>query len=183
MTAIPRGPAGMAPAAVLALVLAITLPGCDRSRPQVLLTRGTPEATPTSARLLAPSATPAAAPLTVTPSVARPSATAAETRAATATATTQPSATPAAPAPTVVPTVVPTTLPTTAPTAAPTTVPARTPTAAATATPQVRIHIVRAGETLALIARKYATTATAIARYNGLSNPNRIYVGQRLLIP
>jgi LysM repeat protein len=55
--------------------------------------------------------------------------------------------------------------------------------AAATATPQVRVHIVRAGETLAIIALRYATTATAIARYNGLSNPNRIYVGQRLLIP
>jgi LysM repeat protein len=42
---------------------------------------------------------------------------------------------------------------------------------------------VRAGETLAAIARRYGTTATAIARLNGLSNPNRIYVGQRLLIP
>lgn len=82
-----------------------------------------------------------------------------------------PSATPAAPVPTMVPTMVPTTVPTS------------TPTAATTATPQVRIHVVRAGETLAIIARKYATTATAIARYNGLNNPNRIYVGQRLFIP
>lgn len=171
MTANPRGPAGMPLAAVLVLVFAITLPGCDRSRPQVLLTRGTPEVTPTSARLLAPSATAAAAPVTVTPSVAIPSATPMVTRAAAATATTQPSATPAVPAPTMVPTLVPTRVPTS------------TPAPVATATPRVRVHIVRAGETLAIIARKYATTATAIARYNGLSNPNRIYVGQRLVIP
>jgi LysM repeat protein len=69
------------------------------------------------------------------------------------------------------------------PTVAPTVAPTSTPRAVATATPQARVHIVRAGETLAIIARRYATTATAIARYNGLSNPNRIYVGQRLLIP
>ncbi|MDO9065589.1 MAG: LysM domain-containing protein, partial [Chloroflexota bacterium] len=82
---------------------------------------------------------------------------------------------PAAPSPTLVPTLVPTLIPTRVPTS--------TPAPVATATPQVRIHVVRAGETLAIIARKYATTATAIARYNGLSNPNRIYVGQRLVIP
>jgi LysM repeat protein len=77
----------------------------------------------------------------------------------------------------------PTLMPTLTPTRTPTSTPTSTPMAAATATPQVRVHIVRAGETLAIIALRYATTATAIARYNGLSNPNRIYVGQRLLIP
>jgi LysM repeat protein len=177
MKANPRGPAGIPLAAVLAVFLAMALAGCDPARPQVLLTRGTPEATPTSARLLAPSATPSAAPVAITPLVLNPSTTSTETRVATATHL--PSATPVTPSPTMSPTVSPTKKPTLAPTPAPTS----TPTVAATATPQVRIHVVRAGETLAIIARKYATTATAIAKYNNISNPNRIYVGQRLLIP
>ncbi|MBN1657750.1 MAG: LysM peptidoglycan-binding domain-containing protein [Anaerolineae bacterium] len=45
------------------------------------------------------------------------------------------------------------------------------------------IHIVQAGETLYSIARRYGTTASAIASANGLSNPNYIYAGQRLTIP
>jgi LysM repeat protein len=178
MTANPRGRARMGLATALVLVAVFTLLGCDGSRTQVLLKRGTPAATPTSARLAAPSATPwttpSTAPLAITPLVASPSPTPEETRPATATAATQPSATPAAPTRTVAPTMAP---------ATPTVAPTSTPRAVATATPQARVHIVRAGETLAIIARRYATTATAIARYNGLSNPNRIYVGQRLLIP
>lgn len=49
--------------------------------------------------------------------------------------------------------------------------------------PQVRIHVVRRGETLSSIAARYGTTAAAIARANGIANPNLIYVGQKLRIP
>ncbi len=44
------------------------------------------------------------------------------------------------------------------------------------------VHVVRWGETLALIAARYGTTVQAIAQANGLTNPNYIYAGQRLII-
>jgi len=44
-------------------------------------------------------------------------------------------------------------------------------------------HYVRYGETLSSIGRLYGVNAYAIARANGLPNPNRIYAGQVLLIP
>jgi len=44
-------------------------------------------------------------------------------------------------------------------------------------------YTVRRGDTLTAIAWRYGTTVTAIARLNGLMNPNAIYVGQRLAIP
>lgn len=44
-------------------------------------------------------------------------------------------------------------------------------------------HYVRWGETLSSIGRLYGVNAYAIARANGLANPNRIYAGQTLLIP
>jgi LysM repeat protein len=54
----------------------------------------------------------------------------------------------------------------------------------ATGTPTTyRTHTVRRGETLAMIAARYGTTVSAIARLNGIRNVNLIYVGQRLRIP
>ncbi|HLU52117.1 MAG TPA: LysM peptidoglycan-binding domain-containing protein [Acidimicrobiia bacterium] len=44
-------------------------------------------------------------------------------------------------------------------------------------------HTVASGETLDIIARKYGTTANAIAKANSLKNPNLIRVGQVLSIP
>jgi LysM repeat protein len=44
-------------------------------------------------------------------------------------------------------------------------------------------HVVKRGEWLRVIAARYGTTVTAIVRLNGIKNPNRIYVGQRLKIP
>ncbi len=44
------------------------------------------------------------------------------------------------------------------------------------------IHIVQAGETLSIIAMRYGTTVNSIAQTNGISNPNLIYVGQRLTV-
>ena len=45
------------------------------------------------------------------------------------------------------------------------------------------VHIVRRGETLYSIARRYGVGMWSIANVNGITNPNRIYVGQRLVIP
>jgi LysM repeat protein len=46
-----------------------------------------------------------------------------------------------------------------------------------------RVHTVQRGETLYRIALNYGTSVWAIARANGIANPNRIYAGQRLAIP
>lgn len=43
-------------------------------------------------------------------------------------------------------------------------------------------YTVKYGDTLGTIAQRYGTTYQAIASLNGISNPNRIYVGQRLTI-
>jgi len=45
------------------------------------------------------------------------------------------------------------------------------------------VHFVRRGETLSSIARWYGVSYWDIARANYIANPNRIYVGQRLVIP
>ena len=44
-------------------------------------------------------------------------------------------------------------------------------------------HVVRAGENLYRIALRYGTTVAALARLNGIRNPNRVFAGQRLIIP
>jgi LysM repeat protein len=54
--------------------------------------------------------------------------------------------------------------------------------AAPPASPHI-VHIVRWGENLTGIAAQYGTTIQAIMHANGLANANRIYAGQRLLIP
>lgn len=48
---------------------------------------------------------------------------------------------------------------------------------------QEDIHVVQRGETLFSIAQRYGTTVAAFAHLNGLSDPTRIYIGQRLKIP
>jgi len=45
------------------------------------------------------------------------------------------------------------------------------------------VHVVRRGDTLYSVARRYGTTVNAIVQANGLPNSNRIYVGQRLVVP
>lgn len=44
-------------------------------------------------------------------------------------------------------------------------------------------HVVQPGETLASIAARYGVSAAALARANGISNPNYIRIGQVLVIP
>lgn len=43
-------------------------------------------------------------------------------------------------------------------------------------------HTVKSGDTLSSIAEKYGTTYQKIAKDNGISDPNKIYVGQKLII-
>jgi LysM repeat protein len=45
------------------------------------------------------------------------------------------------------------------------------------------VHVVQAGENLYRIASRYGTTYQSVAAANGITNPSRIYVGQRLVIP
>ena len=44
-------------------------------------------------------------------------------------------------------------------------------------------HVVRKNETLSAIAQKYGVSANAIQAYNGISNPNLLFVGKKLKIP
>lgn len=48
-------------------------------------------------------------------------------------------------------------------------------------TPQT-VYTVKAGDTLSSIAQKYNTTYQELARKNNINNPNKIYVGQRIVI-
>ena len=48
---------------------------------------------------------------------------------------------------------------------------------------QAATHTVKHGETLGVIAKKYGLTASALATHNGIANPNRVKVGQKLTIP
>ena len=45
------------------------------------------------------------------------------------------------------------------------------------------VHIVKPGETLSHIARRYSVTVSALAAANGISNTSYVYVGQRIYIP
>ncbi len=49
--------------------------------------------------------------------------------------------------------------------------------------PKWIVHRVRHGETLSSIAHRYRTSVRSIQRLNGIRNPNRLRVGQRLKIP
>lgn len=67
----------------------------------------------------------------------------------------------------------------------PTIQPRRTPTPAPVITPEPSpfVHVVARLETLRYIAGLYCTTVDAILEVNDIANPNRIQVGQELLIP
>ncbi|AKJ00559.1 putative chitinase [Archangium gephyra] len=54
---------------------------------------------------------------------------------------------------------------------------------APTPSQQGQSYTVKSGDTLSGIAQRFGTTVGALAQANGISNPNRINVGQRLTIP
>lgn len=51
------------------------------------------------------------------------------------------------------------------------------------APPGPRIHVVARGEILSTIAQRYGVNVYTLAAANGIANINRIYAGQRLIIP
>ena len=61
---------------------------------------------------------------------------------------------------------------------------------AQTATPNLAVvpsnayvHVIESGESLYTIARRYDVTAQAIVQANGFSSPDKIFVGQKIVIP
>ena len=46
-----------------------------------------------------------------------------------------------------------------------------------------QVYTVKAGDTLSKIAAKYGTTYQKLASYNGIANPDKISVGQKIRIP
>lgn len=46
-----------------------------------------------------------------------------------------------------------------------------------------RVYTVKSGDTLSAIASRFGTTYQKIAKLNGISNPNKIYAGQKIRIP
>jgi LysM repeat protein len=49
--------------------------------------------------------------------------------------------------------------------------------------PQGRVYIVRSGDTLSGISYRFGVSVNSLVRANGITNRNRIYAGQRLVIP
>jgi len=129
----------------------------------------TPTATPTETQTPTPTSTPTE---TSTPTL---------TPTGTQTPTETPTATPTA-------TATGTQTPTNTPTATPTGVtatptPTSTPVPTFTPGPCAYTYVVRSGDTLYSIARRFGTTVQAIVQANGIINPNYIRVGQVLCIP
>lgn len=44
-------------------------------------------------------------------------------------------------------------------------------------------HVVRAGDTLGALAARFGTTTSALAEANGIANPNRLRIGDRIEVP
>ena len=78
--------------------------------------------------------------------------------------------------------------PTPAPSAQPTQAPVQTPepsaSAVATPAPSVTIYVIRKGDTLVAIAKKFHITLKALRATNpGITDPTLIQIGQKLVIP
>ena len=50
-------------------------------------------------------------------------------------------------------------------------------------TPAKIIYVVKSGDTLSKIASKYGTTYKTLVKVNGIADPDKIYVGQKIKIP
>lgn len=62
-------------------------------------------------------------------------------------------------------------------------IPRTAPASAATASGGTYTHTIQSGESLYTIARRYDVTTQAIVQANALSSPDRIVVGQKIIIP
>ena len=63
------------------------------------------------------------------------------------------------------------------------TLPLPTPSSMPTVTPTPRSHEVQVGDTLVSIAAEYRVSYEALKEMNRIDDPNRIFVGQKLLLP
>ena len=68
-------------------------------------------------------------------------------------------------------------------TPSPTSTPPVSPTPSPVLSVTPIVHIVKPGDTLAMIAHEYGSSVRAIAKANGIINPDLILAGQRLIIP
>lgn len=72
--------------------------------------------------------------------------------------------------------------PTVTPTPSPTPTPTPTPAPSVPSNPEPVIYVVKSGDTLSRIATQFSLTITELMELNNLTNPNRILVGQRLIV-
>ena len=151
-------------AMLVGILLLVALTACARARPEE------PTATPAAGGAAA-ARTPAA--LSATPTPTSPVATpqGQPTTLAIRTPTPAPAVggQAAGGAATPIPTITPTPLP--------------TPPTSVSAPAQERVHIVQPGENLFRIALRYGFDVDTVARYNNITNPALIYVGQKIKIP
>lgn len=148
------------------LVLALTLIGCTRSRPEAeaLTTPSTAQSQQVPVGETLPTSTQEGAPTTIAiQSTATPTLVSATSTPAQAAE--MPTATP-------LPEVTPTSTAVTS-----------FPNPQGTTSGKEIIHIVQPGENLFRIGLKYGIDADMLAQYNGLSDPDKIYVGQSIKIP
>jgi LysM repeat protein len=87
------------------------------------------------------------------------------------------------PSPTPAPTPSPTPKPTQTPTASPAPKPTPTQSAPATTSPVVTEYRVRSGDTLISIAARFSVSVSSLQSLNGITDPNRLRIGQLLKIP
>jgi 2',3'-cyclic-nucleotide 2'-phosphodiesterase/3'-nucleotidase len=73
--------------------------------------------------------------------------------------------------------------PTAAPSIAPSASPSPQPTPEPTPAPTQVVYVVKSGDQLSRIAKKYGVTVAAIQAANNIKDPNLIRVGQKLIIP
>lgn len=130
---------------------------------QELIIPHPPTATPTPSPL--PVASPEPGPAASPAAVPQPTATATAAAGGTATPVAILAAVPSA---------------TLMPTATPTAMPTASPVAAAA---EARTYVVQAGDSPDSIARRFGITAQALMAANGITDPTRLRVGQRLVIP
>ena len=71
----------------------------------------------------------------------------------------------------------------TAPTPAPIPTPAPAPVAAPAAAPGANTYTIASGDTIARVARKHSVSIESIISANNLRNPDRVSIGQQLIIP
>lgn len=175
----------------LAVIVALGVAGVALWRPLAGHAPATQNPPPAAALVASPTSMPRARIVATarvaasTTATARVVASATQTAAQTATPTPTLTPTAAAPATASPATATPTAVLTAAPIASPAapTLVAADATASAPPSAATFVYVVRAGETLGVIAARYGTTIAMLAELNDLADPDVLAEGQELLIP